>query len=376
MSSLPKPEFIQRDPQQIISEMRQQYETLIGRSLEPAQVESLLIQAMAYRELLLRNQVQEAALQNLLAFSRFPMIDYLGELLGVQRLPATAATATIELTIVSGHNGVTVPAGTRIGTVDGRAIFEIMENVVVPIGSTTATTIAECQTAGKVGNGYDANTITQILDPQAFLSAAANSTISAGGADGETDEALRQRIRLAPSAFSTAGSKGAYRFHARAAHPSIVDVEVLGPNDDQDILPGEVHIFPLVEGGITTPQAVIDAVQAACSADRVRPLTDTVMVSSPTKVDYTLNVAITLFNTADSSAVLPVVTQRLQDFVDEKKNLLGRDIVRAQIIERSTLLGQVYNVNVVSPSADLVIANNEFSNCTGITVTVAGFNAG
>lgn len=74
--ALPTPEFINRDPQTIIAEMKADYEARTGKTLEPAQVETLLINAFAYRESLLRNQIQDAALQNLVAFARYPMIDF------------------------------------------------------------------------------------------------------------------------------------------------------------------------------------------------------------------------------------------------------------------------------------------------------------
>lgn len=376
MAELPIPSFIERDPAAIIAEMKADYEARVGRSLEPAQVEQLIINGLAYRELLLRNQVQEAALQNLLAFARFPALDYLGELLGVKRLPAAAASTTIQFTLVPGHGDLTIPQGLRIQTTDGRAIFSTRTAVTVLAADNTATVTADCQQVGASGNGYLTGTVTVILDPQAYLSAATNTTVTAGGSNEETDEELKERIRLAPSAFSTAGSKGAYKFHAKGAHPSIVDVEVLGPADSVSIDPGEVHIYPLVEGGITTPTEVINAVLAACSADRVRPLTDTVIVESPTKVDYAINVQLTLYSNADQTTVEQQVLTNLTNFVDIKKNKLGQDIVRAQIVQQSAIFGKVYNVNVVSPASDLVIAASQFSNCTGITVTVIGFNNG
>ncbi len=371
--ALPQPNFIARNAQQIIDEMTADYEQRVGKRLEPAQVERLIINGLAYRELLLRNEVQQAALQNLLEFSRAPMIDYLGELLGVTRLPAAAAQTEIEFALVPGHGDLTIPAGIRIGTTDGRAIFETRAIINVLAADNVVTVTADAQVLGKSGNGYAIGTVTQILDPQAYLSSATNITVTGGGTDQESDEELRERIKLAPSAFSTAGSKGAYKFHAKGAHPSIVDVAVVGPPTFD---PGEVHIFPLVEGGITTPSNVLDAVELACSADKVRPLTDTVIVVSPTKVDYSINVALTLYSGADQPSVVAAVQSQLQEYVDRKKNLLGQDVVRAQITERSIIQGKVYNAVVSQPASDLVVNETQFSNCLGITVTVSGFTNG
>ena len=90
--SLPAPAFIQdvdgTDPNSILADMIASFEASSGRTLQPAQVERLLIDLFAYRESLVRNAIQYAAQQNLLAFAIFPMIDYLGELVGVTRAQA------------------------------------------------------------------------------------------------------------------------------------------------------------------------------------------------------------------------------------------------------------------------------------------------
>ena len=88
--SLPAPVFVNdadgTDPNLILAEMIAAFESSSGRRLQPAQVERLLIDLYAYRESLVRNAVQYAAQQNLLAFAIFPMIDYLGGLVGVTAL--------------------------------------------------------------------------------------------------------------------------------------------------------------------------------------------------------------------------------------------------------------------------------------------------
>ncbi len=368
--ALPTPNFINRNPDQIVREMIADYEQRVGKKLQPAQVERLLINSLAYRELLLRNQVQEAALQNLVSFAVAPMLDYLGDLLGVARLPASSAGTTLQFTLIEGHADLTIPAGLRVATTDGRAVFITAQDVFVAEEDTTATVDADCDTVGRIGNGYDTGTVTTILDPQPYLVSATNTTVTGGGADDETDEELRERIKLAPSAFSTAGSRGAYKFHAKSAHPSIVDVEVTSP------IPGTVNIYPLVDGGVETPSEVLSAVFVACSAEKVRPLTDTVEVITPTKIDYAIVVDLTLYSGADSDSTVAVATAQLTDFVNAKKNLLGGDIIITQIVERSLIQGRVYDVAVTSPSSDLIIDGSQFGNCTSITVNVTGYNNG
>lgn len=95
--TLPEPDFIARDPAAITAEIIAQYEQLSGKTLYPAQVERLLIDLLAYRETLIRIGIQEAAKQNLVAFAHAPMLDYLGQLVGVTRLPAPAGPRHVAL---------------------------------------------------------------------------------------------------------------------------------------------------------------------------------------------------------------------------------------------------------------------------------------
>lgn len=366
MSSLPEPSFVQRDVNAITQEMIADYEAATGKALQPAQVERLLINLIAYRESLLRIALQEAAKQNLVEYARYPMIDHLGKLLGVTRLSATHATTTIRFTLVAAQTfNVTVPAGTRIETSDRTLIFATDEALTITAGNTYGDVDATCQTAGTIGNGYIATQISYMLDPVAYVASASNTTTSANGSDAETDEGLRARIKLAPESFSNAGSKGAYRYHTLSAHPTIIDAAVTNPSA------GVVNIYPLTASG-TPSQAILDAVEAALNVDTVRPLTDTVNVIAPTKADFTINVSVTLYASADQDAAEEDIQTNLEAYTTALKTALGKDIVRNQILATILKSYGVYDATLTNPSADDVLDENEWANCTNITVTVIG----
>ena len=384
--SLPTPEFIPRDPQVIISEMVADYEARTGRTLEPAQVERLLINGFAYRELLLRNQIQDAALQNLVAFARFPMLDYLGELVGVVRLPSQPARTTLLLTLVTGHGDVVIPSGLRVSSTDGRAIFELIQDTEVLAADDTVEVIAVAQNNGELSNGYAIGTISTILDPQPYLQTAENTTISESGSDEENDELLRDRIRLAPNSFSTAGPYKAYEYWARTASPLIIDVAVDNRHYQSgdtipsgysigDVIPGTVEVFPLVEGLTTTPPEILAAVETILNADRIRPLNDVIFVTSPTAVDTDITVELTLYDGAVQADILPIVQQNLEAFRDGRRKLLGQDIVISQI-KALCMIDGVYDADVTVPASNLIIGATEFANITDINVSVTGTNEG
>lgn len=384
--ALPIPKFIDRDANVILAEITAYYEQLVGRVLEPAQVEQLLLNAFAYREVLVRNQIQYAALQNLVAFAVFPALDYLGELVGVIRLPSQAAQTTLLLTLVSGHGDILIPEGLRISTSDGRVVFELIKATTVLSGTDTVSVTAIAQTNGIAGNDYAIGTVNLILDPQPYLNSSGNTTITEGGSEEENDEQLRERIRLAPNSFSTAGPDKAYEFWTRTASPLIIDVSVdnrkyqIGDTIPTgkavgDYIPGTVEVFPLVQGLTVTPPEILSSVLAILTADRIRPLNDTVYATSPTAVNTTIEVDLTLYDGSVSADIVPVVQAALEGFKNGRRKFLGQDIVRNQIVNYSMEDG-VYNVAVVSPATDLIISDTEFANITDIIVNVVGSNEG
>ena len=363
------PSFISRDEASIIAEIVADYEARTGRTLYPAQVERLMLNALAYRELLLRNQIQSAALQNLVDFSSAPVLDYLGVIVGVTRLAAQAATVTVRFTLTANVGGVTIPQGIRVSSVDGLAVFSTQAATVVPAGELVADVVCVAQVVGTSANGYAPGTLTNILDPQPYLALASNTATSGGGAALESDDSLRARIKLAPASFSNAGSSGAYKFFARSANAGIVDVAVVSP-----VRTGEVYLYPLMEDGSITPQSVLDAVLAACNGERVRPLSDLVFSVSPTRVTYSLTVNLTVYDTADPVSVQAEALANLQAFVTDKRRTLGQDITASQVIGQAQVDG-VYSVALPGFS-DLIISQTEFAFCNTVTVNISGTTNG
>lgn len=367
--ALSKPNLIDRDASVIVQECIAFYEAATGKILQPAQPERMVINMFAYREVLLRNEAQNAALQNLVSFSSFPVLDELGKNVGVTRLPASSAEVKITFSLVAGHGDIVLPQGTRVSSTDGKVVFQTKDAFSILIADSDVDVDCICVQPGIIGNGYLVNTIVNILDPLPFLESASNDSTTAGGSDEETDDQLRERIILAPSAFSSAGPEDAYKFFARTAHPSIIDVGITS------ITPGTVQIYPLVEGGISTPAPILADVLAICSAKKVRPLNDIVTSASPTSIAYDINVELLLYEDANQTDIETTVNASLADFTLNKIQKLGRDIIVNQIIGLCQVTG-VYKVNVISPIADIIINETSFGKCGITTVTTTGFTNG
>ncbi|EBL2473498.1 TPA: baseplate protein [Escherichia coli] len=366
--ALTEPDFIERDADKITAEMIAKYEEDTGKTLYPAQAERLLIDLWAYREMLVRVAVQEAAKQNLVAFSREPMIDYLGELVGVYRLAAQPATSTLQFSVDEALAiDVLIPAGTRVSASDS-IIFATDTDVVLKAGLLLVNVTATCTEPGTAGNGWQPAQVSQLLDEIDNIDLlVTNLTASSGGSEQEDDDRLRERIRLAPESFTNAGSRGAYRFHAMGAHPGIVDVAVLSP------APGTVELYPLLSTGLPD-SSILTLVESFCSDEKVRPLTDTVRAKTPVQVDYTIEARITIYRDQDARLVKDNANSAIQNWVASRTATLGRDIVPSQIISVLSVSG-VYQVELVTPALR-VVAENEWANCTAITLNMTGVSDG
>lgn len=183
----------------------------------------------------------------------------------------------------------------------------------------------------------------------------------------ESDEDYRRRIQLSLEGYTTAGSVGAYTFHALSASSDCLDVAVANP----PLTPGTVNVSVLSRTGSgAAPAETLDAVIAALNAEEVRPVCDTVVVQSAEIVDYAITASLTLYSGAGQTQVLEAAQAAVQAYAD-RMHRLGLDVTRSGIFAALHQAG-VQNVTLTAPAADVVIAWNQASNCTGITVTIGG----
>lgn len=363
--SLPEPSFIERDAIKITQELIAQYEAMTGKKLQPAQVERLLIDLIAYRENLIRIGIQEAAKQNLLAYARYPMLDYLGELVGVTRLPAQPARTTLRFSLDEPLGfDLLIPAGTQVETKDGKFIFETDRDATIPAGQTYIDVYATCTETGASANGYIQGEVNSPVSVFPYVSSV-NITVTYGGADEEDDERLRQRIREAPERFSNAGSYGAYRFFTMSAHQDIIDAGILSPS------PGVVNIYPLMKDGNPT-QEILNMVLSVLNDEKIRPLTDQVVVLPPTQVNFSIVAEITIYSGFDSGIIQRNLEEKILQYINNMKSALAKDIVRTQIIAILNGIYGVYKVDLIEPAQDRVLAQNEWANCTSYNITIVG----
>lgn len=367
MSTLPQ--FVPDDSQTITQELITAYEAMTGKTLYTGQVERLLIDLIAYRETLVRTAMNDTARQNLVAFARAPMLDYLGELVGVARLPAQSARTTVRLNFAEPlASNQPIAAGFRVETASGFQ-FQTTTEVIAAAGNISIDLFVLAVEPGSAGNGYLAGQVNALVDELPVdVAGVANLVVTSAGADEESDDRLRELIKLAPESFSVAGSRLAYRHHALRAHQSIVDVAVLSPT------PGVVRLYPLTDTGLPST-AILDAVATICSHEKVRPLSDTVEVLAPVAMPYSLTANLTLYRHYDTATVLNNAKAQAAAFVATQSATLGHDIVPSQIVAALSVTG-VYRVDLISPFTTLEVGEEKWAHCTAINVQLAGGNDG
>ena len=266
---------------------------------------------------------------NLLKYSYGGFLDNLALLKGPVRSPAAAASTTVRFTLSATRAFVvSIPAGTRV-SMDGSVYFATDVYTEIPAGSLTADVTATCTTSGAAGNGYQPGELATLVDPVPYVASVQNITPTAGGTDAESDDDFKERIYLAPGAYSTAGPEDAYRYHAMSYSAAVGDVEA-----ESYQAAGTVDlVFVLTDGSDPGPE-LIEGMKEYLSARLRRPMTDLVHVSAPQKVAYTIEVTywINRSQAAQAVAIQQAVTQAVEDYKTWQRTI-GRDINPSKLHE-------------------------------------------
>lgn len=180
----------------------------------------------------------------------------------------------------------------------------------------------------------------------------------------EDDERLRRRIQLAPEAFSTAGSEGAYEFHTYGVDASIKDVHVFTPQ------PGHVHVLPLIDTGNGAPgNPLLERVRMRLHEKILKPMTDIITVRASSISNFTVTAVLEIPPGPDSTVVLNRARAALLLYLADRHRV-GRSVLMSGIIASLKVAG-VEDVTVSSPSASVIVARDVTAYATAVNVTKA-----
>ena len=291
-------------------------------TLDRASPHRMILNAAAVQIYQAMQYIDRAGKQSLLKYSYGGYLDNIGLLKGVSREPAKAATTTLRFTASAVRQTATpIPQGTRVSG-GGSVYFATSVYTEIPAGQSTVDVAASCTEAGTVGNGLAVGELSTMVDPLPYVESVTNTAETQGGAEIESDDALAERIYLAPGAYSTAGPTDGYLYHARKFSASIGDVVATS-----DQAAGEVDIVFLMADGSAPSAAMIAALKEYLSGDTIRPMTDKLTVAAPVEVTYSIN--LTYYINRSDSARAVTIQQEVAQAVEAYKTwqrTIGRDI--------------------------------------------------
>lgn len=349
----PDIDFLDTDPETILSEMIAGFEETTKRTLYPASPERLFIAWCAAVVVQQRVLINEVAKMNIPRYARGENLDRLAELFrDTERLPASKARTTMRCWISEEQEeSVFIPGGTRV-TADGKTLFATTELLEIPAGQLYGDVEAECLEAGKIGNEYLPGQLKEAVDIYDYYQKVENVTETSGGAEEEDDESYYGRMRESLESFSTAGPGNGYKYWARKVSSAIADVEVESP----EVCVVDVRI--LLQDGEMPTETMLEEIKEKLSASDIRPVTDKVCVSAPDAKGFSVD-ATYYIDRADqerAEEIAKAQQETVDDYIAWQTEKMGRDINPSKLIGMMMDAG-AKRVEVRSPSFAVVKKN-------------------
>lgn len=354
---------VPEDVKQILAETIAKYEQETGKVLQPAHIERLIINVYAFRELLVRKGINEAFRQTFPQTATGIALDLCGGQVGCVRLANQAARCMLRFSVSGSHAAITIPAGTIVQATDTLS-FSTFYEMQIRATEQFVDVEAVANIAGEVGNGWEAGRVNKLVSA---LNTSSTITVSnldttSGGIDTEDDDNYRKRILLAPEAFTTCGTEGAYTYHALSVSQFIADVSISTPQG------GTVQIAVLTRNGVPS-ESIVRQVQSYVADPKRRTLCDSVQVVPAQEIAYQINAELDLIETANEQATLANAEQALRTYLSARTQKLGLDIVPLDIQTALKVAG-VYNVRLSQPVLTEV-NHQQWANCQQITLRAA-----
>lgn len=347
----PDIQFVETDTETIINSMialfELMYEEMTGKKKKvyPGSPERLFISWCAAIVIQQRVLIEETAKKNVPRYAEGEYLDSLAELFhDTERLPAEPAVATFRCYISEQQpQSIYVPAGTRI-TFDGEITFATTEELEIKAGEIYGDVVAECQTAGTVGNDLAPGQVTEIVDVYDYFLSVENITKTSGGTDEEEDAEYYYRMRESMESFSTAGPENGYIYFAKSVSTAISDIAATSPEA------GVVDVRVLLKDGQEATETILQQIEEKLNAKDVRPMTDIVTVSVPDKDIF--NVDLTYYIEKNTQASSTIIAQEanaaVEKYIEWQTEKMGRDINPSKLVELMMAAG-IKRVDVREP---------------------------
>lgn len=371
LADLPDISFIenmtlQQVQEQLLADYAKAYQVETGEAVQLARADPmrLLLQATALLVYQAMQLTDQAGKQNLLKYAEGEALDNLAALKNCARLPARSASTILRFEINAQSSVVGIPGGTRAATEDG-VYFMTTEYAEIQAGSQSTDIPAVAMEAGKAANGYLPGTVSVIVDPLPYVVSVGNTTETAGGSNIETDAELTARVYAAPGAYSVAGPKNAYEYHALQFRADVADARAFSP------APDEVTVLFLLDGGKLPSENDLREMEDYLSDETKRPLCDKVTAAAPEESEYEIRFTYYINRSAQAraAAIQAAVAQAVEEYAGWQR-ALGRDINPSELIYRAIAAG-AKRVALEAP-VYTTVEENKIACLTAKSVTYGG----
>lgn len=317
--------------------------TGIAPDLKPTNRDRIILQSAALLLYQIIELIDREGKSNLLKYATGAALDNIAVIKRLLREPAQPAKTILKFSLAEARSeDVTVPAGIRVCT-ESEIVFFTTEAVTIAAGSIDVTAPAEAEISGLSGNGYPAGTVTELMDLVPYIDSVANTVITSGGKDMQSDEDFTLDIYNAPRGTSIGGPEDAYEALAYKFDPAVSDVKPVSPE------PCCVDVYFLMDGKLPT-SGEITAMGEYFSPKDMRPLGDRVSGKAPVEVTY--DITFTYYISADDASAEADIKERVASAVTSYKvwqRRIGRDVNPSELI-RLVMAAGAKRVELTAPT--------------------------
>lgn len=273
-------------------------------------------------------------------FNRVPEQNHIAfaNLFRIEQRAAIAAQTMLRFTINAPANtSITIPAGTLISDVEKNYIFETLESVIVPSGTTTADVLSRRTIAGHTL--LSPNVLIEIVDPIAFVDSVTNINTVDSGTETESLDATLERVRQ----YQRRGER-------------LVSTKDLEEAVLNDVLFGNgiVKAFPYLAGDLNDPDfdgsspqigqttvivankdgSLIDDAARKAISDLFAQIVGNqfIYLADPLFVEFDVEATVLLDAANTANIVNAAIEKNLRDFYSLAKANFGRPVFRSEII--------------------------------------------
>lgn len=292
LENLPYPPVIEElSYEEILNSIKALFKANLNDSVELLESDnySALIECLAYRETLLRARINAAIKGCMLPYATGDDLDNVVAFYGIERLKGEYPKASVEFSLSMARSvDIIIPSGAVL-TDSNNSIAILARSAVLKAGELKANAEIILQEYAKTSD----KKCEYMQTPLPYVIKAKQITNFSGGADPESDNALRARAVLSLERFSTAGASGAYKFHALSSSVKVKDCVAL--NGGAGVV--NVYVQSSDESDISSE------VLSYLSSDEKRPLTDSVKVYMATKKNVVVKAVLELTDMLNAANV-------------------------------------------------------------------------